>query len=95
MDVAAVSNGRAAFETVRSRRPESEPEPAPIIVARMGLAPLPEFTGSESLEDDLLRSALRQRSLLADLGQVLSEPREEPEVEVSADEADRGPRSAE
>jgi hypothetical protein len=91
MDVGAVSNGRAAFETVRSRRPETEPEPAAIIVARMGLAPLPEFTGGEPLQEDLLRSGLRQRSLLADLDAVLSEP----EADARRGEAERGPRSGE
>lgn len=91
MDVGAVSNGRAAFETVRSRRPETEPESAPIIVARMGLAPLPEFTGGEPLQDDLLRSGLRQRSLLLDLDVVLSEP----EADARGGGAGETPRSAE
>jgi hypothetical protein len=74
MDVGAVSNGRAAFEAVRHRRPE--PEPRPILVARIGLAPIREAGESELLQEDLLRSGLRHRSTLHDLEAVLSRPGE-------------------
>jgi hypothetical protein len=73
MDVGAVSNGRASFEAVRHRN--VEPEPRPILVVRTGLAPIRGLTEGE-LQDDLLRSGLRQRSALHDLEAVLSQPDE-------------------
>ena len=76
MDVGAVSNGRAAFEAVRHRK--VEPEPRPIIVVRTGLAPI-EGLAERQLQDDLLRSGMRQRSVLHDLEAVLSQA--EPERE--------------
>lgn len=72
MDVGAVSNGRASFEAVRHRN--AEPEPRPILVVRTGLAPIRGLTEGELLQDDLLRSGLRQRSALHDLEAVLSQP---------------------
>jgi len=71
MDVGAVSNGRATFEAIRSRK--VEPEPHPILVARTGLAPIPSLSEGELLQDDLLRSGLRQRSILHDLDAVLAQ----------------------
>jgi hypothetical protein len=75
MDVGAVSNGRATFEAVRSRK--VEPEPHPILVARTGLAPVPSLSEGELLQDDLLRSGLRQRSILHDLDAVLAQREQE------------------
>jgi hypothetical protein len=76
MDVGAVSTGRAAFEAVRHRK--VEPEPHPILVARTGLAPIRGLSEGELLQEDLLRSGLRQRH---DLEAVLAQPEREPEPE--------------
>jgi hypothetical protein len=69
MDVGAVSSGRTAFEAVRTRM--AELEPGPILVARTGLPPLEPPQGTD--QEDLLRSGLRERSLLRDLDPVLSQ----------------------
>jgi len=73
MDVGAVDRSRAAV--LAAQAPEAEFEPQPILAARMGPAPPSSFTRSFPEEqDELLRAALRGRSLLLDLDPVLAKP---------------------